>query len=97
MSLGGVILKVCGITNRGRCRRRNRPAGATAIGFNFYPRSPRYIAPDRAAAIATPGVQRVGVFVNESPSQIEAIARTAHLDIAQLHGDESCRRSFPPR
>jgi phosphoribosylanthranilate isomerase len=82
------ILKICGITNAEDAAAAIA-AGATAIGFNFYPASPRYIAPERAAAIPTPGARRVGVFVNESPAHIEEIARTAALDIAQLHGDET--------
>jgi phosphoribosylanthranilate isomerase len=83
-----MIIKVCGITNAADAQAAI-DAGATAIGFNFYPRSPRYITPDRAAAIPTPGVRRVGVFVNESPAHISEIARIAALDTAQLHGDES--------
>jgi len=82
-----MILKVCGITSAPDALAAIE-AGATAIGFNFYSRSPRYIAPERAAGIQTPGVRRVGVFVNESPERIEEIARIAGLDIAQLHGDE---------
>jgi phosphoribosylanthranilate isomerase len=83
-----MIVKVCGITNIVDAQVAVS-AGANAIGFNFYPQSPRYITPDRAAAIATPGVRRVGVFVNESPACIVEIARIAALDTAQLHGDES--------
>jgi len=83
-----MILKVCGITNQTDADVAIA-AGANAIGFNFYPRSPRYIAPERAAAILTPNVRRVGVFVNEAATRIEAIARIAGLDIAQLHGDET--------
>jgi phosphoribosylanthranilate isomerase len=82
-----MILKVCGITNAADADVAIQ-AGATAIGFNFYPRSPRYLTPERAAAIVTPGVRRVGVFVNELASHIEQIARIAGLDTAQLHGDE---------
>ena len=58
-----MILKICGITNQPDADAAIA-AGATAIGFNFYPRSPRYIAPESAARILTPGVRRVGVFVN---------------------------------
>ena len=58
-------------------------AGATAIGFNFYPKSPRYIAPESAARIATVGAIRVGVFVNEPAPRIAVIARIAALDAAQ--------------
>ena len=82
-----MILKVCGITNAEDAAAAIA-SGATAVGFNFYSRSPRYIAPERAALIATPGVRRVGVFVNETVARIEETARTAALDTAQLHGDE---------
>jgi phosphoribosylanthranilate isomerase len=82
------ILKVCGITNQEDAIAA-MTGGATAIGFIFYPRSPRYLAPARAAVIASDaGVQRVGVFVNESPPRVLEIARLARLDIAQLQGEE---------
>ncbi len=84
----GAILKVCGITNQLDADAAIA-AGATAIGFNFYPRSPRYITPELAARILTPGVRRVGVFVNEPAPRIADIARIAALDVAQLHGDET--------
>jgi phosphoribosylanthranilate isomerase len=81
-----MIFKVCGITNQPDADAAIA-AGANAIGFNFYPNSPRYIAPKAAARIATPGALRVGVFVNEpSPRMIALIAA---LDVAQLHGDET--------
>ena len=84
-----MILKVCGITNQ-EDSDAAIAGGATAIGFNFYPRSPRYIAPERAAEIASaPGVRRVGVFVNEDRKRVEEIARIAALDVAQLHGEEA--------
>jgi len=84
-----MILKVCGLTNREDLDAAIA-AGATAVGFNFYPRSPRYIAPERAAEIpSAPGVRRVGVFVNETRARIEEIARIAALDVAQLHGEET--------
>jgi len=83
-----MILKVCGITNQ-RDADAAIAAGATAIGFNFYPKSPRYITPETAARIATPGALRVGVFVNTPTARIAEIARIAALDVAQLHGDES--------
>jgi phosphoribosylanthranilate isomerase len=84
-----MIVKVCGITNQADATAAI-DGGATAIGFNFYPRSPRHIAPERAAEIDTPaGVLRVGVFVDEAPARIEQIALTASLDVAQLHGEET--------
>jgi phosphoribosylanthranilate isomerase len=83
-----MILKICGITTQEDADAAVF-AGATAIGFNFYPKSPRFVAPELAARIATGGVRRVGVFVNESPARIAEIARIAALDVAQLHGDET--------
>jgi phosphoribosylanthranilate isomerase len=85
------ILKVCGITNQPDADAAIA-AGANAIGFNFYPKSPRYIAPESAARITTPGALRVGVFVNEPALRIAETARVAALDVAQLHGDESPAR-----
>ncbi len=79
-----MMVKVCGITNQADA---DAAAGAGALGFNFYAKSPRYISPEVAAGIVTaPGVLRVGVFVNE-PNAVE-IARQARLDVIQLHGDE---------
>jgi len=86
-----MILKICGITNAEDAAAAVE-SGATALGFNFWPRSPRYIAPEQAARIASEAaVRRVGVFVNESPARVEEIARLARLDVAQLHGDETPR------
>jgi phosphoribosylanthranilate isomerase len=83
-----MIVKICGITNQEDASAAVA-GGATAIGFNFYPRSPRYVTPEIAAEIASPaGVLRVGVFVNESPVRVEEVARIAGLNVAQLHGDE---------
>jgi phosphoribosylanthranilate isomerase len=83
-----MILKICGITTQEDADAAVF-AGATAIGFNFYPKSPRFVAPELAGRIATSGVRRVGVFVNERPERVAEIARIAALDVAQLHGDET--------
>jgi phosphoribosylanthranilate isomerase len=84
-----MILKICGITNQDDASAAI-DAGATALGFNFYPGSPRYLAPERAAEIVTAeGVRRVGVFVNEKREVVDAIVHAARLDVAQLHGDET--------
>jgi phosphoribosylanthranilate isomerase len=86
-----MMVKVCGITNLEDALAAIA-GGASALGFNFFPRSPRYIDPKRAAEIgaALPApIWRVGVFVNELPQRIAAIASLAHLDVAQLHGDET--------
>ncbi len=81
-----MIVKICGIT-RAEDAGAALEAGATAIGFNFYARSPRYLEPAAAAEIDTPGARRVGVFVNESAARIAEIARVARLDTAQIHGE----------
>ena len=83
-----MIIKVCGITSAEDAAAA-AAAGAGAIGFNFYPRSPRYITPLAAARIPSGGMRRVGVFVNEAPARVAEIAAAAALDIVQLHGDEA--------
>jgi phosphoribosylanthranilate isomerase len=83
-------VKICGITNWPDAQRAIE-AGCDAIGFNFYRRSPRYITPQAAAAIRSRmprDIAAVGVFVNEAPARVAEIARTIHLDYAQLHGEE---------
>ncbi len=83
-----MILKICGITNQEDADAAIE-GGANALGFNFYPGSPRYIDPAAASGVQTAaGVRRVGVFVNEPRARVEEIARAARLDVAQLHGDE---------
>jgi phosphoribosylanthranilate isomerase len=84
-----MILKICGITNQDDASAAIE-AGATAVGFNFYASSPRYLSPEQAAEIATAaGVRRVGVFVNETRGRVEEIVHAARLDVAQLHGNET--------
>jgi phosphoribosylanthranilate isomerase len=90
----GMMVKICGITNREDALAAI-DGGAAALGFNFCPASPRYIAPDEAAAIAVglpAGVWKVGVFVDESPEAVLRTAAQVGLDIAQLHGNEAPER-----
>jgi phosphoribosylanthranilate isomerase len=80
------IIKVCGITTHEDAE-ASLDAGANALGFNFYARSPRYAAPEAAAKIAPSGSYlRVGVFVNASEAEIRSTARIANLDVVQIHG-----------
>ncbi|MGA2182526.1 MAG: phosphoribosylanthranilate isomerase [Bryobacteraceae bacterium] len=86
-----MMVKVCGITC-GEDALAAAEAGASALGFNFYAASPRYLTPAAAAAIAAqlpPRVLKVGVFVNEAPASIATIARAVKLDVVQLHGGEA--------
>jgi len=86
-----VKVKICGITNWADAQRAMN-AGASLLGFNFYAKSPRYIAPAKARRIVRRLPQRVlavGVFVNETEKKMLQIARSVGLDRLQLHGDES--------
>lgn len=85
-----VLVKICGIT-RLEDALASVEAGADALGFNFFPASPRYITPDAAALIASAlpfQIRKVGVFVNATPEAVAGIRRTVGLDTVQLHGDE---------
>lgn len=84
-------VKICGITNIEDAR-RSIAYGADMLGFNFYPKSPRYVLPTDAQRIGAgiPGdVAKIGVFVSEDVEKIAATVRAANLDGVQLHGDES--------
>ena len=88
-----MMVKICGITNREDALAAVE-AGASAIGFNFYRDSPRYISPTGASMIAAKlpaHVWKVGIFVNESPETIARIALDAALDVAQLYGTSQAR------
>ncbi|MCA1623509.1 MAG: phosphoribosylanthranilate isomerase [Acidobacteria bacterium] len=84
-------VKICGITNL-QDALLSVKFGADALGFNFYPKSSRYILPEKAREIINPlpkEVLKVGVFVNESLDKIIDTAETARLDAIQLHGEET--------
>jgi phosphoribosylanthranilate isomerase len=84
-------VKICGITNLEDAQ-LSAKFGADALGFNFYPQSPRYISPDKAREIIEQipkEVLKVGVFVNENLEKISEIASIAKLDAIQLHGEET--------
>jgi phosphoribosylanthranilate isomerase len=82
-----MMVKICGITNREDALAAIE-GGASALGFNFYAKSPRYVEPNRAAELIAglPAVWKVGVFVNESPERIIQIASQVGLDIGQVVG-----------
>ncbi|HEY0251374.1 MAG TPA: phosphoribosylanthranilate isomerase, partial [Kofleriaceae bacterium] len=86
-------MKICGVTLPDDAA-AVASAGVDFVGFNFWPKSKRYLAPERAPMLA--GVVRamstakiVGLFVDATPEEIVAVCARVELDIIQLHGDES--------
>lgn len=84
-------VKICGITSVDDALLAV-DAGADALGFVFFEKSPRHVTPDVAAGIIAklpPLVQVVGLFVNADPDVVNRTADHCGLDIIQLHGEES--------
>lgn len=84
-------VKICGITNL-RDALAAAGDGADALGFNFWPGSPRCIQPGDARKIIgrlPPLVTPVGLFVNDPPEKVRRVAGQAGLRVVQLHGEES--------
>ncbi len=97
-----VQVKICGITHKENALFAAK-CGTAALGFIFYPPSPRYIKPEDAKKIisALPDkIVCVGVFVNEQPEEVKRVMEYCSLNMIQLHGDETpeyCRQfsAFP--
>ncbi|CAL61398.1 N-(5'-phosphoribosyl)anthranilate isomerase (PRAI) [Herminiimonas arsenicoxydans] len=84
-------IKICGLT-RAEDMQDALAAGADAIGFVFYARSPRYIAPDAAAQLIAqlpPFVSAVGLFVNAGVEEVQAVVAQTSIALLQFHGDET--------
>ncbi len=84
------LIKICGITNL-QDAELSAKAGADQIGFNFYPKSPRYIEPGDARLMVDSlpkKISKVGVFVDESVESVCGIIDKVGLDAVQLHGNE---------
>ncbi|MEW6292812.1 MAG: phosphoribosylanthranilate isomerase [Pseudomonadota bacterium] len=83
-------IKICGIT-RNEDLAAAVSAGADALGFVFYPPSPRFLAAEAAALLARqvpPFVTRVGLFVNAEPATVRETLTQVPIDLLQFHGDE---------
>ena len=84
-------VKICGIT-RAEDLAAACAAGADALGFVFYARSPRHLEIAQAAALLAqlpPFVQSVGLFVDAEPGFVEAVLKAVPLDLLQFHGSEA--------
>jgi len=86
-----VKVKICGITNRDDAQAAVA-AGADALGFVMYKKSPRWVEPAVARAIIAelpPFVLPIGVFVNEEAGTVRSLVDECGFALAQLHGDEN--------
>ena len=80
-------VKICGIRELGDAYAAI-DAGVDALGFVFYPKSPRYITPESAKALLQklpPFVERVGLFVNETAETVDEISEFCKISAAQIH------------
>lgn len=86
-------IKICGIT-RPEEGVMAAEQGADAIGLVFYPPSPRHVSLTQAAAIAAvvpPLVSVVGLFLDASAEQVDAVLSAVSIDLLQFHGGESAQ------
>jgi len=84
-------IKICGLT-RDEDVAAAVASGADALGFVFYPPSPRYVSAAQAAALMSrvpPFVSTVALFVNATPAEVAAVAQIAPFSQLQFHGDET--------
>ncbi|GGI16094.1 phosphoribosylanthranilate isomerase [Oxalicibacterium faecigallinarum] len=84
-------IKICGLT-RAQDVQAAVAAGADAIGFVFYDKSPRYLAPadaGRLIASVPPFITTTGLFVNATQDEVSAVLQQAPVSLLQFHGDET--------
>lgn len=92
------IAKICGLTD-GDAVDAAIEAGADMLGFVFFEKSPRNVSPEEVAELLDPvppevreELEIVGLFVDPTDAEIDAVFRHVRLDIVQLHGSESPER-----
>ncbi|MBO6777897.1 MAG: phosphoribosylanthranilate isomerase [Marinibacterium sp.] len=91
---GDIQVKICGLTDRAGIE-ASVNAGARYLGFNFFPKSPRYVTPVQAAELAMsvpPGVCKVALTVDADNALLDDITGHAPFDMLQLHGHETPAR-----
>ncbi|MEO1285942.1 MAG: phosphoribosylanthranilate isomerase [Pseudomonadota bacterium] len=89
-----VKIKFCGLT-RAEDVRASHAAGAAYIGFNFFPKSPRYVDPENArdlGKLAAGAMKKVALVVDPSDAELDAILGVSEMDMVQLHGSETPER-----
>ena len=89
-----IPVKICGLTHSDDLAAAVE-AGARYIGFNFFPKSPRYVSPEQAAKLSEEvpmGVAKVALVVDPTNDTLDAIIATAPIDMIQLHGSEPPER-----
>ena len=90
----GVAVKICGLMEPAHIRAAAE-AGARYVGFVFFPKSPRHVTPEEAAALAVHvpfGVAKVALTVNADDALLDEITTKTPIDMLQLHGAESPER-----
>ena len=94
-------IKICGLTRKEDIRAAVL-SGADALGFVFYPDSPRYVEPEQARGLMDeipPFITTVGLFVNADPKRVTEVMRLTSLSLLQFHGEEDeayCRQFGMP-
>ena len=94
MAAPRVRVKFCGLTRPADVEAAAK-AGAAYVGFVFFPRSPRHLAPEQARALALavpPGIAKVALTVDMDDAGIDAILDSVPVDLLQLHGRETPER-----
>lgn len=96
---GKIRVKICGLKTPTDIDAA-ASAGAHYIGFNFFPKSPRFVSNDQARdlALQTPiGIAKVGLVVDANNDLLDALVDRVPLDVIQLHGGESVERVIEVR
>ena len=91
---GDIQVKICGLTDLAGIE-ASVNAGARYLGYNFIPKSPRYVTPAQAAELATavpPGVCKVALTVDADNALLDDVTGQAPFDMLQLHGHETPER-----